>query len=674
MISGDALALLGSICRFILLKRYPEYSTLVTQPQWEKKVKEYIGVLNDTAIPRSCKRGHEPWLASGERVAKAFNTSKMNLTGGAFTGFENLVLVRSLGRHEDFEVQFKVHPLEEAIRHTIMVDNPREKRNLGGKESWWAPLDEIRPIAARLGYSDDELDMIADMGHSREIFQKYEPLGRVLLYCRPINLDEMKDSLKETLTKLKIENAEFKKLPGFQSSFNFEVIAKRIDQLKDETDYDALQTLMYRESELMYSRIDNAFALFADKIANIKNSANNMKMQMRDSREVAVIKNPPTASSRWCADLSTYIVGNLDALVNEAYNNCLSIDVLANVALTNCNKPGKPLERVVLLLQGWNGVEDLNQQVDGVKIKASTVLNYLREYDQWLRLLSKSDEVHRYLVELKKEPSYEGKASELIAQLDTIWQDISTHLQTRNVTGLDSHKQFYEQLEKLDEERKKFIQGLRSAFEEKKKSTNGLLQELDLGPDYRCKEVFNPDDIQGCYARLHDEAAGHIEEAVSVEKGQTDLQRQELLYTRDILSRLSQDDTEPLAVQLDDCAQSLDTILVKVSVDWVLQLMEGPQDERSLIKDALQRSREIIRSARIAVRQAEGAEEEKLSPEAEKMLEMIPHNASENLKQLILGMMKSGRSSSEVLDASLNCLAELFRKGKIRITVERHKR
>jgi hypothetical protein len=74
------------------------------------------------------------------------------------------------------------------------------------------------------------------------------------------------------------------------------------------------------------------------------------------------------------------------------------------------------------------------------------------------------------------------------------------------------------------------------------------------------------------------------------------------------------------------------------------------------------------------IRQAEGAEEEKLSSDAAKMLEIIPDNATENLKQLILQMMKSGKSSSEVLDASLNCLAELFRKGKIRITVERHKR
>lgn len=200
------------------------------------------------------------------------------------------------------------------------------------------------------------------------------------------------------------------------------------------------------------------------------------------------------------------------------------------------------------------------------------------------------------------------------------------------------------------------------------------MQEVDLGQDYRCKEVFNPDDIQGCYARLHEEAASQIIEAVSVEREQIDSQRQELLYARDILSRLSQDETEPLVAQLDDCTQSLETILAKVNTDWVLQLMEAPQEERSLIKDSLQRAREAIRSVRMIIRRAEGAEEEKLSSDAEKMLEMIPDSATENLKQLILEMMKSGKSSSEVLDASLACLAELFRKGKVKISVERHRR
>ena len=340
----------------------------------------------------------------------------------------------------------------------------------------------------------------------------------------------------------------------------------------------------------------------------------------------------------------------------------------------NASKPGRPLEKVELLLQDGNRMSELKQRLDSTKAKASTTLTSLRDYDKWIQLLSKSDEVHGRLIELKKEPAHEAKASELFSQLEAIWQSISVHLKNRSVTGLSSHKQFYEQLERLNEERMKYISRLRSAFEENKRSINELLQELDLGQDYRCKEAFNPDDIQGCYARLHDEAVRHIEEAVSIERSQIDSQRQELLYARDILSRLSQDDTEPLVIQLDDSAQLLDTILAKVSVDWVLQLMEGSQEERSSIRDTLQRSREMIRSARIGVRKTEGAEEEKLSLDAEKMLEMIPANASENLKQLILSMMKSGRSSTEVLNASLDCLIELFSKGKIKITVERHQR
>jgi len=282
--------------------------------------------------------------------------------------------------------------------------------------------------------------------------------------------------------------------------------------------------------------------------------------------------------------------------------------------------------------------------------------------------------VHASLIELKKESAHEAKASELISQIEAIWQSISVHLKNRSVTGLGSYKQFYEQLEKLNEERRKYILGLRSAFEDKKRGINELLQELDLGQDYRCKEAFNPDDIQGCYTRLREEAASHIVDAISIERGQIDSQRQELLYARDILSRLSKDETEPLIAQLDDYAQSIDTILAKVSADWVIQLMEEPQEERSSIKDALQKSREAIRFATTAVRKAEGAAREELSSDAERMLQIIPATATQNLKQLILDMMKTGRSSSEVLNASLNCLSELFRKGKVRITVERHQR
>ncbi|OGO21921.1 MAG: hypothetical protein A2144_13840 [Chloroflexi bacterium RBG_16_50_9] len=207
-----------------------------------------------------------------------------------------------------------------------------------------------------------------------------------------------------------------------------------------------------------------------------------------------------------------------------------------------------------------------------------------------------------------------------------------------------------------------------------KRGVNELLQGFDLGSDYRCKEAFNPDDIQGCYARLYEEASRQINMSVLVEKTQLDSQRQELLYARDILSRLSEGETTPLITQLENCVKSVDDILAKSSPEWVTELIKGSVKAQASVKDILKGSREVIRSARQLVNKAEAKAEEKLSPDAEKMLQMIPSSTVENLKQLILDMMKSRRDSSEVLDAALGCMAELFRKGKIRITVERHQK
>jgi len=676
-ISGDALALLGSICRAILLRRYPNYSTLISQPQWEKKANEYIGALKNADIPMGCKRGHETWTVPGDRVAKVFNTSLMNLTGGFFAGLENLISIKSLGRHDNVEVDFRLHPLEKALVEKITIDNPLPKRKFDGVECWCIPFEDVKSLVLYSGYLLEELQHIIEIGRSRGSFESGKYRDERELYCKPLDLNQMKTQLKEKLMDLESEAVEFKKLPNFHSSFDYDVTRSAINDIQDEAQYDTLLSKMNREFERMHHMLPNYFEQLHNDIGNIQNGTIEVKKVLLESREVGALRSAPKATSKWCADLSTYVLGSLKDLVQQVQNECSSIQTSTTKASMeyNADKPGKPLDKITLLLQGWSHVGELKQQLDSTtKPKASTTLTHLRDYDKWIQMLTKSDEVHAGLIDLKKEPAHEAKASELISELEAIWQSISVHLKNRSVTGLGSHKQFYEQLERLSEERRKYIMGLRSAFEENKRSINELLHEVDLGQDYRCKEAFNPDDIQGCYKRLHEEAAAHILEAVSIERGQIDSERQELLYARDILSRLSQDETELLVVQLDNCAQSLDTIPAKVNVDWILQMMEGTNEEKLSIKDILQKAREAIRPARIAVRQAEGGEQEKLSPDAEKMLQMISASTTENLKQLILDMMKSGLSSNEVLDASLNCLAELFRKGKIKITVERHQK
>lgn len=481
-ISGDALALLGTICRAILLKRYPNYSTLITQPQWEKKVNEYIGALKNADIPMSCKRGHETWIAPGDRVAKVFNTSLMNLMGrGFFAGLENLISIRSLGgRHGNVEVDFRLHPLEKAIVERITLDNPLPKRKFDGVECWCVPLEDAKSMILYSGYLLEELQQLVEIGRSRGSFESGTYRDERVLYCKPLDLDQMKNQLKEKLMDLEREAVEFRKLPNFQSSFDYDITRNAIDEIQDEAQYDALQSKMNREFEKMHDRLPNYFEQLSNDIATLQGSTNDIKVGLVDSREVGTIKSSQKASSKWCADLNTYVLGSLRDLVKQVENECSSILTdLNKVSMEyRASKPGRPLEKVDLLLQGWNRESELKQRLDSTQAKASTTKNALRDYDMWIQLLSKSDEVHTGLIELKKESAHEAKAAELISQLEAIWQNISVHLKKRSVTGLGSHKQFYEQLEKLNEERRKYISGLRSAFEEKKRVLTSFCKRL----------------------------------------------------------------------------------------------------------------------------------------------------------------------------------------------------
>ena len=117
----------------------------------------------------------------------------------------------------------------------ILIDNHRQKRNFEGKEAWWAPLEEIEPSIKGLGYTDEEINIIVDIGHSRGIFTKSEPVGRVLLYCRPIDVEEMKADARAKLAILRAETAEFIKLPSIKSSFDFDAMENRVSKINDES-------------------------------------------------------------------------------------------------------------------------------------------------------------------------------------------------------------------------------------------------------------------------------------------------------------------------------------------------------------------------------------------------------------------------------------------------------
>ncbi len=90
------------------------------QPHWQSRVDDYINALNSNEIPLACKRGREVWRPATDDIAsRILNTSRMNLSGAAFAGFEHLIEIKSKGRNAPLEVTFHVHPLEGEIREIV---------------------------------------------------------------------------------------------------------------------------------------------------------------------------------------------------------------------------------------------------------------------------------------------------------------------------------------------------------------------------------------------------------------------------------------------------------------------------------------------------------------------------------------------------------------------------
>jgi len=260
-VSGSGLGLMGSLFQRILSTRYPKYSTLISSPHWAERVDDYVRALKSSDVPLACKRGRDKWRAEGDLASKVFGTGRMNLTGGTFEGLENLLTISSTGRNAPIEVEFRIHPLEHEIADLICSErcSPDKKLKIEGKECWWVPETDLLPIIQTSGYTVEELKKIVEIGTSRGTFDTTVHKGERVLYCKPIDPDQMRRQLQDKLDDLSKELEEFHKLPDFRSKFDVEAAAKEIAVVQDEAEYDRLVTKLNKEFEQLHQRFPGYF-------------------------------------------------------------------------------------------------------------------------------------------------------------------------------------------------------------------------------------------------------------------------------------------------------------------------------------------------------------------------------------------------------------------------------
>jgi hypothetical protein len=672
-VSGSGLDLIGSILQKLFRARYPSYSTLVRQPQWEQKVDDYLRALQSERIPLACKRGAEPWTVDGDDAAKVLGTSRMNLTGGAFESFDNLITISTKGRNAPIEVRFRMHPLEQEIVGEIMKERTGGGRKLkiDGKDCWWIPLRDLMPLIRQSGYNVDEMKKIVEIGKARGSFGVHERKGEEVLYCKPIDLEQMKRQLREKLSDLDAEIAEFKKLSGFISTFDSKSTAERINALKDEDEYDRLVTEIHKVFEQNHQRLPGYFDRLEERFRAVREKfTKNVTEPILDSREVSTVKTIPSGKSKWCADLGKFIVPNLKRAVDDLKSKvaALSQEVGTCIARFKFIGPANPLGSLQLLQEGYQAALDAETQQEMIISLGKMLFTQLRDYDGWRNVLRQSDEVYENLLEMASEPASKAMANTLLSEHDTISRDISEHLSTRNLQGLASYRQFESRLNEVGEKRRKYLVQLKGDFDKRKDIVNNVLQSLHI--DRRVTITFNPLEGEGSYVQMYEQAASHVIEALSQQLQDVETQERELKYAKDVLDIADDKRVSSVLTSLSSGRTELAETSKSVNKEWIRAIAEDSSESHMKVDNSMKRVFEVIREARKFAGSLAGTRA-KIDGRAKQMYDLIPERGSADLKGVILQMMADRPPNPKVLDESLECLGELFRKNWAQIKVER---
>jgi len=675
-IGGSDLSVLDRVCVALLRRRYPDYETLIRQPHWQGRVDSYINALSSGEVPLACKRGREPWKAQGKQASRVLGVSRMNLTGGAFTGFESLIEVKSKGHQAPLEIIFRIHPLEEEIRNVIMAQGtgPEVMLKREGKDCPYLPIKELLPVLQEKGYTVEELGKLIQIGEARKSFEQTMHRHERVLFCRPLDPDELKAQLRAKLNDLVEEIKLFKGFPDYVSRFDPAIMQEAIERVADDADHDRLRTRMNKEFEQNHSRLPGYFDRVQETFSGIRNRVNRVYDILSGSRDATQLE-APSATSPWGSAMGRYIVPNLLEQVSSLRKTAKALREHLDRQMNKFaySSQHKPDESIARLGEAWSGAHDDEAKAGELCDRARELFVHLNEFGKWRDLLRQSDQVYERLMVLKQDSAHQVKADEFIGEFDRISEEIENHIELRNVMGLPAYSQFAERLEELEKARQDYIASVKGTFDRCKDKVNQLMETLNVGD--RVRVTFNPMDVADCYEQLYVAGAKLIlERIIDRTADEISTQERELSYARDVLRVVSADDAAPLLDDLHTAQENVSCLRGRVDAAWLRAIVAT---EKKGATDQVAQGTKAAFAASRAARQKVRDVTKPVSPRkglAKTMYDMVPESGEADFKDLVLKMMVQTCDPAQALDVSLETLIELFRRNCIQIRVERRGR
>jgi len=665
-IPGSGAGALDQTATALLRYRYPSYVTLIRQPRWQSKIDDYIAALNHVAVPLAAKRGRKAWEPESIGVAaQVLGTSRMNLES-AFAGYEHLIEVTSRGKRVPVLVQFKVHPMEEEIRERIM-EGAEGHIKRDGKECPYLPEADLLGDLLQHGYTVEELQRIIQMGRARGLFVEDEYRGERILYCPPLDLEDLREQLRQKLADLVAEIKAFRQIPEYKTYFDPEAVERDIAAMEDEVAYEEIRERILAEFRRDHARLEPWFTQLSEALDTPRRRCRQTMDQLLNSADAKRVSRSQ-GESAWVGTLNRYIVPNLKQALAEFGGDAKALLRTIDQAKRKYQHRSDraPLESIGVLVEGRSTLEDAKTSSADLCQKARDLAGMLSDHREWVALLRKSDGLAKELTDLALAKAHKAKGEELTARFEEVCARIEEHLRSRNLQGLPHHKQFAAEFDEIETDLREYLGQLKERFDLRKNQVNGLLASFSI--DARIRQVFNPMDVDGCYSALYEGAASELaDRVVCGSLGELEEEQRELDFAASVLEVIPDDEDKRLRSAMDAAAEAMRAFDGKLTAEWVQAAVD---DEAGNAAGAMQAAYEAALAAsgdaRKVILQAT-----KPTPPPEKrardVLEHLSANGEADLKEFILQAIAAGDGPAEALERTLATLVELFKRNCIQV-------
>jgi hypothetical protein len=686
--------LIPELFLFLCKKRFPDYYTLICQPQWENKVKIYSNVLSREDISLSVKRGSEPWHpardASESRkiIASKFTISAANLASW-MNGLESLVDYSKL---PDGILTFRVHPLEKLIFDEL-EKCPIEKRRevkIDGKECQWLDESDILQIIMRLGYTREELIyIIGEIGKTRYSFERkshyFPEEGRSfnIIYRKPVSIPELQENLSEKVRSLEKEYEYLEAIKGFNKKRDLDEFLRDIGKLSDEEDYEQIKHNLHGCFEINHRWISGKIEELKNSLDLDLNRIEKHLQQIQSSGYEGEIKRRVEGQTRWIATFRELIQEHLRKLLEEVKSGIIKLTKSRGILVNDYSQYS--LDSVAIARDGaqklyeFQGkVESLANDIQELERQIQNITSYLGYYHQWLQLIRRSDEIYDEALKIKTSPLYnEGGHLE---RHQVLSDEIEQHLRLYNVNGLGSaFEEYMQRLGELEKDYRNFYTEFKDAFITKKEITISFLKKISA-PTNIVRESFNSSEPKESYDRLYDEAYNSIVQMFDEMFSDLKSKNQDIDYLFDILNKGAESGQISIKEQLAETEREANGLQGKMNREWLKDSLSSidisqwttgnnlPASMNEVIVD-VDRIRKSIQ--KINKEYHKTLEPEEPNETEKVILDCFKRGAESNLKEIILANVSKEEDKSGKLEQVLDILKNLFKKNLIDIKVKK---